>query len=879
MSNTADAANPLPFLLEEEAHQDHQATEAIFLTFTSDLGYFEARALGACMSAGARVCVIADAAMWSPDPYAIKQAGRAYHVGLARVTGAFHPKLAALVGPKRVVVAIGSGNLTAAGWQHNAETWAVIRGDTLVAPAALGDVADVFDDVADLGLDRIAVEALKRASGEIRRLLGSTAEIRDTGHRVLANTRQSILAELPEGKANEVWLYAPFHDRACRGVAGVITALQPERVTVMIQPGSTVVNPDVLKLALERSGVAWNLVQDADTRYRHGKLIEWATGDGRRWALTGSANLSYAALLAQPGAGNVEVCLLSPLQGPLFPRSERLDFTSLASITPPTGDQEPGLAYSTYAPLLTSAILNQDGAILDVTLSSALKKDTVLEVSDRHWAPDTWSPLASLPAGESRVAVPLQDPLPASTPVRLRPVDADIAGHWAIVFVTDPNTVCRRPVTASRSRVASAPLRKILDGDLALISALSADLAALAKDVAATRPPGSRRAHDPEGSETVRVDGDAAPWLWLLDQAVARHGESLASFGLGLPAPASRSGSGHAVWEEILVGDQEAGIEDDTAEALDAPDNEVSGAYATEHTARSDHRDDPEDVRRERRRRLRKWGDSINAVPFSSGLIVLRLALVWWCAGDWDEDDPEPHRLVSQMIRKLTRRELAAHEQPLARRLASLVVVALTVMADRVEGDFSDSGIQFRALRDEVRYLVLDVHDDAVIEYVRYLQRPSGMPLTADLVTDNARVWGEEDPLEDALAFADFDTQRLGLRLLRASNVTGPTERAAFQLADRVPEAGQPVGIWAVNAQGDWTFVSWARPDLIWASLRHGKTRWHHQCLPPQLGPLAANPMGDEPHGVIKHIPTTAVFLEAVNAMRELGLDSPAPPI
>ena len=100
MSTTVvQAANLFPYLVAEEQHNDHQAEEALFLTFNVDLGYFEARLLGLLRATGARVTVIADASMWSPDTRAVKHAGRIYQLGLVDQPTAFHPKLMVVVGP------------------------------------------------------------------------------------------------------------------------------------------------------------------------------------------------------------------------------------------------------------------------------------------------------------------------------------------------------------------------------------------------------------------------------------------------------------------------------------------------------------------------------------------------------------------------------------------------------------------------------------------------------------------------------------------------------------------------------------------------------------------------------------------------------------
>src|SRR5690606_34725735 len=128
------------------------------------------------------------------------------------------------------------------------------------------------------------------------------SDVVSTGHQILSSRREPIVDQIPSGRAKEAWLYAPFLDPKARGVAAVLERLRPHRVTVMIQPGWTVLNPVALEETLKASGAEWAIVEDNDVatgahlRYRHGKLIEWVTLDGDRLAVTGSPNLSYAAL-------------------------------------------------------------------------------------------------------------------------------------------------------------------------------------------------------------------------------------------------------------------------------------------------------------------------------------------------------------------------------------------------------------------------------------------------------------------------------------------------------------------------------------------------------------------------------------------------------
>ncbi len=73
--------------------------------------------------------------MVTHDRWAVRRGGRSYVAGLASCSGAFHPKLVVIAGAERVTVAVGSGNLTMAGWQANHELWTVVHGGPTAAPA------------------------------------------------------------------------------------------------------------------------------------------------------------------------------------------------------------------------------------------------------------------------------------------------------------------------------------------------------------------------------------------------------------------------------------------------------------------------------------------------------------------------------------------------------------------------------------------------------------------------------------------------------------------------------------------------------------------------------------------------------------------------
>ena len=877
------AANPLPFLLAEEAHGDHQATDAVFLTFNADPGFFEARILGACLTAGARVCLLADGPVWNPDPYATKHAGREYHIGLVTRSGAFHPKLVLLVGPKRALVAVGSGNVTMGGWQHNAETWTILRGDLTEAPAVMAEVADVLDEIAGEGVDSLAAESLTRASGQLRAFLGGCAKRVDSGHRILSSTSGAIVGQLPSTKADDLRIYAPFHDESARGVAALVDSLRPRRVTVMVQPGWTVLNPSALERVLRDAQVDWTIVEDAEMRglvrprYRHGKLIEWTTSGGQTFALTGSPNLSYAALCAPRGSGNTEIAILSPVAESLFPPSAPVGLADVPRVRIPSPEAQ-GASNRASGPILLSAVVGDEH--LALTLNRPLSSAGVLELSLRGESPDVWSTLAEVPADSLTPVVILPDPVPANSRVRLRTTGVDgTDSPGALVFVTNAASARRRHVMTIRSRTADITPADLLGSDLAIIDALARDLADLAGDLAASKPPPA--ASNPDGTPgqpESSKDTDASDWLWCQDQATAHHGRHLAAFGLGMPVPPSVLDSERLAWEDTLVEDGEAGLPDDTAEAVDAdPDvGEVARVEPPDHTG------DHAALRGARRRRIAKWAGWINAVPVASSLIVLRLTLVWWSAGDWEADDPEPHRVVATMLRALAGRD-TRHVKELEERVASLGVVALTMMRDRVDASRHDeNSMRFVQLRDDLSYWVLDARADLIEEYSALLRRPSGMPLDPQQVVGNIEEWLKEDPYSDVVSALESDghsVARPGRGLLLVSGTFSDPDRVARSAASLVPEDSLPVGVWAVSETGrGWAFVMWDRPNLVKAiNAGSGPTRWRQQHLGPLLGPLTS--IQDGSHvGLVRHGPLLVAPAIAHDLMAQLGVTSPQPP-
>ena len=114
---------PLGALFRHAKGPNPDASEILILSFNHDLAFFEKAVLGVAQLTGARITIVADAAMAHHDVYAVRRAGTAYLPGLAYCSGSFHPKLVVVASEGQAMVGIGSGNLSMAGWQGNDELW------------------------------------------------------------------------------------------------------------------------------------------------------------------------------------------------------------------------------------------------------------------------------------------------------------------------------------------------------------------------------------------------------------------------------------------------------------------------------------------------------------------------------------------------------------------------------------------------------------------------------------------------------------------------------------------------------------------------------------------------------------------------------------
>lgn len=580
----------MPALYEEQQHGDYQAREAVFVTFNADLGFFERTVLGVAQATGARVTVIADADVWNPDPRAARNAGTRYLPAVAVHRGAFHPKVNVVAGPSRGLISIGSGNLSAGGWHLNDELWTIARIGADGCPDFAIDIATwlrTLPNVVHMSED--ATSALLRASAELDSLTAAVPTVR-TGHSLVHTLSEPILDQLPSGPVERLNLYAPFHDPGCAAVRALIERYTPKTVRVGVQADAqTSVDPaalsDVLRWASQRLNAATEVVQLEGGRYRHGKLIEAGLADGRRWSLTGSANLSRAALLL-PAAhgGNIEVALLTWDPPSLFPSGQPVEATAVHA-RPPAPPQHNSTQHG--EPVLLCAVRTVDGTVR-VDFATPIGTPCRIQVSG-GFVYDVWRDAAQVSSGSDHVT--LAADLRGGTRVRCAWTGPQGDPYFGPPhFVVDPSRIKQRAadsVTSAR-RNWSDPADIFADPKLAdmWLTGLS-QLAAAKSQVALPAGTGSGAPKGEDGysrtTEHHTLD-DEHSWLTYQDDAKTRLGPKMYGFALGGLAAAhslERAAADLALElpTDIIVSESVAGLEDDDADTV-VDDNGGVGSTA-----------------------------------------------------------------------------------------------------------------------------------------------------------------------------------------------------------------------------------------------------------------------------------------------------------
>ncbi len=446
-----DFQSPLALIRQWQQRVDGARLLEVLITgYTLDLAFFEKRLVSMARGLGARITVLADAHQAVHDPADVRLAGMSYQHANVSCRGAFHPKLAVLVGEEDVWIAIGSGNPTTSGWGHNDELWLVLRSSRRSGPAALTELSQWLS-----ALHRhVAMPSwIASTVAEVAAII--TPDVTDDSVpalRILGNLERRFIDQLPLGRVDSLALAAPFFDPASSAVREFVARFKPDQLIVGFQPTlSSYAGSSLVDAAGQAAHAEFRDLPEADRRMSHGKLVEWAL-EGQYMAMVGSPNLSYAALLASTDqGGNCELAAVFGVDQSLMPEG-----TNVALDVLRTRSTMPADSQSRQKPPVTLLGARRQDDGITVELLAGTDAAILIETSP-NGGPGTWqqchvirpSTNAVLGAIVSRFQAPEQ----MGAAVRAVVDDPKQPYITPAVFLTDTTRCLPRQVDSSAPRL------------------------------------------------------------------------------------------------------------------------------------------------------------------------------------------------------------------------------------------------------------------------------------------------------------------------------------------------------------------------------------------------------------------------------------------
>ena len=860
-STTQLIASPLTLIkraadVDRKATDVHRYEEALLLSYTADFGFLDTVAVPLLRSTGARVTAVGDVAMADFDPRTAPRAGHGFNPAYAQCKGAFHPKLFVLASDTHTRIAIGSGNATMAGWSYNHELWTVAQGSPAASPTLLPQLADWLDLLpAAVRFSAGVEDRLHHTAALVRSAhAGSTPTDDDT--RLVSSLDGPIIDQLPRGPVDELCLFAPFFDADGAALARLVERFQPASVTVTVQPELSRLDGTVVLAAL--GDIEARVLADNDTRYRHGKLIEWSTGE-QRWALTGSANISRSALLrAQTEGGNCELGIITEIATSLMPSDTTQP--TIAEIQQITISPSPSV--DTPDARLLGAHLVEAGA--RVQLVAALTEPADVQ----FMTPEAtqWLRASSAPTHIDTFDVP--ESLAAGTRLRLASTGDGATEFSNVVAVVD-----LAATTTRRSAGSMAPSRyqlsSLFTGDL--LTRFLEDLQALRADLKSMSVPST----DPHLHTVEYTDPDGTAEVEAYAQ---RIGLPMLDFALGADPEDP----------DEAVEDEWAQLDDDDADTdgADLAAEVLNDRSPVEHLATAAS---------ENPRRYRRWArtgvDTMPALTATGRLAIVRLIVWMMAARVWEDDDTDGVILLAQALTCLASEPTPGDLEASAGSLGAVALAILDRKLDQRHG--TPTALAVRKARNEIAYLLPAVDSDRVSAYLRHLagaEVVSGLGFTVEFddVIEIADQVVQNDDIADALARlldADRDAYRPSPLTLHISATTTRPDLVALE-AISYAESTDLMAAWC-STPTKWALVLWRRPDFIVVNgAATGPPKWQH--FKTARVTLRAVVQGERSHSEtdrifsladrVPHTPWIKPVALGLEILAELGLPGPYPP-
>ncbi len=227
--------------------------------------------------------------------------------------GRFHPKSYLAVTPTKATLLVGSGNLSTSGLDEGREVFTEFVSGTEAGDDAIAAwrswMRRLVERIDDTRLAERFADLEPKIPGGTEPRVARDRSLLDNLDRPIAGQLVEAISAPIVGHIDELLVAAPFFDKQALALGHLIGRLNPRKISVYTT-STTSVDGSSLAKALADSGANVGLFAYEPDRFTHAKLVGVIAGS-QAWVLSGSANLSRAALTLTASEGNVELAVLT----------------------------------------------------------------------------------------------------------------------------------------------------------------------------------------------------------------------------------------------------------------------------------------------------------------------------------------------------------------------------------------------------------------------------------------------------------------------------------------------------------------------------------------------------------------------------------------
>lgn len=288
-------------------------------TYNLDLGLFDGFLLSKLGDPPLNVVVLADGirhdraleAVPADEAWRIDRINRRWLLRPVHHTAAFHPKTLLFVESSTTTLLVGSGNLSDSGLDSGSEVFTSFTSSEEEGRAAIASWVSWMREVVDRTSDDLLS---RRFSDIVRRLPPLPAAGAAFVHNLDVPLMNQAIDALT-APVDELHLTAPFFDEQLEATSRLIAGTKAERIFLYLGEHTSLDGAALQRLAVSLEGRV-QLRRYTPAPFVHTKLVGAIDRNGKGILLSGSANLSLAALAGAVNAdswANYEVGVLAEL--------------------------------------------------------------------------------------------------------------------------------------------------------------------------------------------------------------------------------------------------------------------------------------------------------------------------------------------------------------------------------------------------------------------------------------------------------------------------------------------------------------------------------------------------------------------------------------